>query len=118
MTLSAKRISQRVGLALLAAAALLGAQRAALAQDTKAAPVAAPAKDFKDERALALLKAMGDTLAGAKTLSFKVRGIVPAPSPTGQYVSLFASSRVVMQRWRRAATCSRATATTTASRSP
>ncbi|MDM0021170.1 DUF2092 domain-containing protein [Variovorax saccharolyticus] len=98
MALTAKRIGQRVGLALLAAAALLGAGSAALAQDTKAAPAAAPAKDFKDERALALLKAMGDTLAGARTLSFKVRGIVPTPSPTGQYVSLFAASRVVMQR--------------------
>ncbi|MDM0108005.1 DUF2092 domain-containing protein [Variovorax sp. J22R24] len=98
MTLTLHRISRRLGLALLASAALLGAERAALAQDAKPAQAAAPAKDFKDERALALLRGMSDTLAGAKTLSFKVRGIVPAPSPTGQFVSLLASSRVVMQR--------------------
>jgi hypothetical protein len=82
---------------LLAATTLLGAHGAALAQD-KSAPMAAAAKDFKDERALAVLKGMSGTLAGAKTLSFKVRGIVPTPAPTGQYISLFASSRVVMQR--------------------
>ncbi|MDM0110496.1 hypothetical protein QTH97_36855, partial [Variovorax sp. J22R24] len=78
MTLTLHRISRRLGLAMLTAAALLGAERAALAQDTKPAQAAAPAKDFKDERALALLRGMSDTLAGAKTLSFKVRGIVPA----------------------------------------
>lgn len=98
MTPTMNRIDRRVGLALIAAVAMLGADRAALAQDAKPAPMASPAKDFKDERALALLKSMSDTLAGAKTLSFRVRGIVPTPSPTGQFVSLFASSRVVMQR--------------------
>lgn len=97
MNLNLKRISHRLGFALVAASTLLGSHRIALAQETSA-PAAAPAKSFKDERALRLLKAMSDTLAGAKTLGFKVRGIVPTPSPTGQYVSLFASSRVVMQR--------------------
>jgi hypothetical protein len=99
MKLPLRRLGRQAGVALLAAIALLGAERAALAQDgTKAAAVAPPAKDFKDERALALLKGMSTTLASAKTLSFKVRGIVPTPSPTGQFVSLFGSSRVVMQR--------------------
>lgn len=102
MTLGPKTTRLRIGYALIGAAALLGLSHAALAQDAKAAPAAAsthaPARDFKDERALAALKAMSGTLAAAKTLSFKVRGIVPTPSPTGQYVSLFASSRVVMQR--------------------
>jgi len=77
------------------------APAAAPAQAAPAAPAAVPAppaKDFKDERALHLLKAMSDRLAGAKTLSFEVRGIVPTPSPTGQYLSLFADSRVQMQR--------------------
>lgn len=97
MTLILKKISHRLACALLAAAALSGAPPAALAQD-KSAPAAAPARDLKDERALAMLKGMSDTLAGARTLSFKVRGIVPTPAPTGQYISLFASSRVVMQR--------------------
>ncbi|MGO4393992.1 DUF2092 domain-containing protein [Variovorax sp. M-6] len=97
MNLNLKRISHRLGYALLAASALLGSHRVALAQEASA-PAAAPTKAFKDERALGLLKAMSDTLAGARTLGFKIRGIVPTPSPTGQYVSLFASSRVVMQR--------------------
>ncbi|MGO4394867.1 DUF2092 domain-containing protein [Variovorax sp. M-6] len=98
MTRTLRTISHRFGLALLAVSALLGDGRVALAQDSKSPPVAAPAKDFKDERALAMLRRMSDTLGGAKTLSFKVRGIVPTHAPTGQYVSLFASSRVVMQR--------------------
>jgi hypothetical protein len=41
---------------------------------------------------------MSDTLAGAKTLSFKMRGIVPTHAPTGQFVSLYAASSVTMQR--------------------
>ncbi|MGJ7508651.1 DUF2092 domain-containing protein [Variovorax sp. GT1P44] len=101
MNLYLRRIARPLGCVLLAASASLAAPGLALAQDKAAptpAPAAAPAKDFKDERALALLKAMSDTLTGARTLSFKVRGIVPTPAPTGQYVSLNAASRVVMQR--------------------
>jgi hypothetical protein len=78
----------------LAAVVLAGG--AALAQDPT--QQAAPAQGVKDERALKLLKGMSDTLAEAKTLAFSVRGLVPMPAPTGQYVSLFASSRVLMQR--------------------
>ena len=63
----------------------------------KPAPASAPA-EIKDERALKLLKAMSDKLGNAKSLSFRVRGLVPAVAPTGQYISLFASSSVVMQR--------------------
>ena len=68
----------------------------AIAQE-KPAPASAPA-EIKDERALKLLKAMSDKLASAKSLSFSVRGLVPTVAPTGQYINLFASSRVVMQR--------------------
>ena len=68
----------------------------AIAQE-KPAPASAPA-EIKDERALKLLKAMSDKLAAAKSLSFAVRGLVPTVAPTGQYINLFASSRVVMQR--------------------
>ncbi|RZL88099.1 MAG: DUF2092 domain-containing protein [Variovorax sp.] len=97
MNLKLKRTSHRLGLALFAASTLLGTLRLAVAQEAPAT-AAAPAKTFKDERALRLLKAMSDTLTAAKTLDFKIRGIIPTPSPTGQYVSLFASSRIVMQR--------------------
>ena len=80
------------GYALLAATLFLNSG-AAFAQDKPAQPPA-----VKDPRALDLLKGMSDTLAAAKTLAFKVRGIVPVASPTGQYVSLFAKSSVLMQR--------------------
>ncbi|MET0544009.1 MAG: DUF2092 domain-containing protein, partial [Variovorax sp.] len=100
MTYPSKRTGRRFGSALaIAVAMLLGAGQIASAQDKPSAAVPAPpAKDYKDERALTLLKRMSDTLAGAKTLGFKVRGIVPTPAPTGQFVSLFASSSVTMQR--------------------
>jgi hypothetical protein len=84
----------RVLVGLLTASVVLGG--AAVAQE-KPAPASAPA-EIKDERALKLLKAMSDKLAAAKSLSFSVRGLVPAVAPTGQYINLFASSRVVMQR--------------------
>ena len=71
---------------------------AVLRRTDKPEPPAAPAKEIKDERALKLLKGMSDTLTKAKSLSFKARGLVPFEAPTGQFVSLFASSRVVMQR--------------------
>lgn len=53
---------------------------------------------FKEERALMLLKDMSATLASAQNLEFKVNGLVPFVAPSGQFISLFASSRVVMQR--------------------
>jgi hypothetical protein len=56
------------------------------------------AAQIKDERALKLLKAMSDKLAKANSLSFGVRGLVPIGAPTGQFINLLASSRVVMQR--------------------
>lgn len=86
-----------VGRALIAVSVLLGCGSAAVAQN-KPEPAAAPAGEIKDERALSLLKGMSATLAGAKTVSFKARSMVPFASPTGQYISLFAMSRVVMQR--------------------
>lgn len=68
----------------------------AIAQ-VKPSAASAPA-EIKDERALQLLKAMSDKLAKANSLSFGVRGLVPIVAPTGQYINLLASSRVVMQR--------------------
>lgn len=94
-----KTTGLRAGLALLAAAALMVAGGTAMAQDkSAAAATAAPAKDFKDERALKLLKGMSDKLGGAKSLSFQFRGLVPSSGPTGQHINLLAASRVVMQR--------------------
>lgn len=81
----------------LAATVLFGSAGTALADD-KPAPSAAPAQMITDERALTLLQGMSDTLAKARTLAFKVRSLVPLQAPTGQYISLFASSRVLLQR--------------------
>ena len=83
--------------ALLVASVMVALCAPATAQDKIETP-AVTAGDFKDERALKLLKDMSDTLARAKTLSFKVRALVPITAPTGQFVSLFASTRVTMQR--------------------
>ncbi|MFZ4537529.1 DUF2092 domain-containing protein [Propionivibrio sp.] len=80
----------------LLAAGMLFSGGVAVAQDKPLAPPSA--REIKDARALDLLKNMSGKLTKAKTLSFKVRGLVPFASPTGQYISLFASSRVVMQR--------------------
>jgi hypothetical protein len=96
MTLS-HGIIQRHGRSLCIVAALVACAGAGLAQDKAQAP-AAPVQDVKDDRALMLLKGMSDKLAGAKTLSFTFRGLVPIAAPTGQFVSMFASTRVVMQR--------------------
>ncbi len=85
------------GWVLLVVTAFLGC-RIAYGAPNKPEPPAAPAKEIKAERALALLKSLSDTLANAKSLSFKARSLVPFAAPTGQYVSLFASSRVVLQR--------------------
>ena len=99
MKLSLKSVCLNLGGVLMVVTALLGGGTLALAQDKPAAAAtAAPAKDFKDERALKLLKGMSDKLAGAKSLSFQFRGLVPTTAPTGQFINLMASSRVVMQR--------------------
>jgi hypothetical protein len=86
-----------VGGTFLAATLLLGASGTALA-DEKREPPATSAKEIKDQRALKLLKDMSDTLAAARTLQFKARSLLPLESPTGQYISLFAASRVLLQR--------------------
>ncbi|MCB1965236.1 DUF2092 domain-containing protein [Accumulibacter sp.] len=82
---------------LLAAAVIFGGCAAAVAEE-KPQPAAAPAAEVKDQRALTLLKGMSDKLASAKTVGFKVRSLVPMPAPNGQYISLFGTSRVLMQR--------------------
>jgi len=92
-----KTVGRKLGAVVLAAGMLLSGSSVALANGKPVVP-AAPALKIKDERALALLKGMSDTLAKAQTLSFKVRGLVPIAAPTGQFVNLITSSQVVMQR--------------------
>jgi hypothetical protein len=92
-----KTVGRRLGYAVLAAGLLVHGSSVAIAQD-KAGPQDAPDQVIKDERALNLLKSMSDTLAKAQTLGFKLRGLVPIEAPTGQFINLLASSRVVIQR--------------------
>ena len=51
-----------------------------------------------DERALAALKDMSDTLAKANSMSFRADSAVAIASPTGQWVHIFGTSLVTMQR--------------------
>lgn len=81
-----------VGAALFSLTTALGGSATA-AEDKKP-----PAQEIKEERALSLLKGMSSTLAQAQSLDFRVRGLVPFTAPSGQFISLFASSHVVMQR--------------------
>lgn len=83
------------GCAVLAATVFFGST--AVAQDNAAATTVFT-QPFKDERALALLKDMSDTLAKAQTMRFTVRSLIPFATPTGQQISLFGTSRVAMQR--------------------
>ena len=92
-----KTLVRSLGCAVFAAGLLVHGSSVAIADD-KAGSQDASDQVIKDQRALDMLKSMSDTLASAQTLSFKVRGLVPFTAPTGQYISLFASSRVVMQR--------------------
>lgn len=92
-----KPAGRTLGYAILAATLLLHGGSAAFAEDK---PVAqdAPAAAIMDKQALTLLQGMSDTLGKAHTVSFKLRGLVPLAAPTGQYINLLASTRVVMQR--------------------
>jgi hypothetical protein len=92
MTRKPRRSPGSLGLAVLVALAVANAG-AAVAQNKPVGP-AVP----KDERALKLLKGMGDTLGRARTLSFRARSLVPMSGPNGQWLSLIALSRVVMER--------------------
>jgi hypothetical protein len=50
-----------------------------------------------DQRALDTLKLMSDTLTQAKSIRFEARSMVPVKSPSGLWVSLFGTARVVKE---------------------
>lgn len=52
---------------------------------------------FVDQRALDILKKMSNTITSAKTVSFRVKNVVPTKAPTGVWINLYGDSRVVMQ---------------------
>ncbi len=57
----------------------------------------APPKAAIDQKALALLKTMSDTLAGAQTRSFRVQSMIPFRKAPGPWVNLLGASKVVVQ---------------------
>ena len=96
----------------LAAALILALAAAGCAPTKKAAaPVApqAPAASspavpenaphpVMDQRALDRLKQMSDTLAAAKSFSYRTRTSAEVPAPTGQFLTLFARTEIAMER--------------------
>lgn len=50
-----------------------------------------------DQRALDALKVMSDTIAGAKTVRFHARSMVPVRTPGGKWINLYGDSRVIME---------------------
>ena len=56
------------------------------------------AAGIKDERALAALNEMSDTLAKADAMSFRAESAVPIASPTKQWVHVFGVSQVTLRR--------------------
>ena len=59
---------------------------------------AAPAPGTVDQKALASLKRMSDTLAAAKSFTYKSRAIFEIPAKTGQFVTLFSHAEVALKR--------------------
>jgi hypothetical protein len=64
----------------------------------QAARHAAPAEARrKDEQAMAALKEMSDTLAGAKTMRFKIRNLVPLKASSGDWITLLGAATVMRE---------------------
>jgi hypothetical protein len=65
------------------------------------APVVAatpPITPVKDQRAIIELKRMSDTLTSAKSLSFMASSMKPLRGPNGQWVHVFTTAKVDLQR--------------------
>lgn len=61
------------------------------------APAATPSGTV-DQKALALLKRMSDTLASAKSFTYQSSAIIEVPSKTGQLLTLFTDADVALMR--------------------
>jgi hypothetical protein len=64
----------------------------------QARPSRAASANIKEERALAILKKCGDTLAAAKSLTFDVRNIAPTQVADGGLVYLVGRAHIAMVR--------------------
>lgn len=65
-------------------------------QPAQAAPNAP--NPVMDQQALSLLKRMSETLAAAKSFSYRTRSSAEVPAPTGQFLTFFADSEVALER--------------------
>jgi hypothetical protein len=65
------------------------------AQEAPQAPTPAP---IMEQRALDLLQRMSRTLGAAKAFTYRSRSTVEVPTKTGQFITLFATSEVALQR--------------------
>jgi hypothetical protein len=59
---------------------------------------AAPVSGTIDQKALASLKRMSDTLAAAKSFTYKSSAIFEVPAKTGQFLTLFSNADIALQR--------------------
>ena len=59
---------------------------------------AAPSSGTLDRKALATLEGMCDTLAAAKSFTYKSRAVFEIPAKTGQFVTLFSNAEVALKR--------------------
>jgi hypothetical protein len=63
----------------------------------KAAPENAP-RPVMDQRALDILKRMSDTLASAKSYTYRSRSSVEEPAATGQFLTFFGHTDIALER--------------------
>jgi hypothetical protein len=92
--------SKKLLIVVLSAAVLMAIACVVWAEESvpaKMPPPVAAAQAALDPRALEMLKVMSDKLSGAKSLRFEARSMVPVKSPTGLWVSLFGTARVVKE---------------------
>jgi len=84
--------------AAFAAASTPQASPAPQASATPAAPAKTKTVSHIDPQALAILKRMSNTLAGAKSFVCKTQGVLEVPSMTGQFVTFFTTGEISMKR--------------------
>lgn len=96
----------------LSAALMLALSLGACAHKPQAAPPAAPVPEapapmaapenlphpVMDQRALDLLKRMSDTLASARSFTYRSRSSVEMPAATGQFLTFFGHTELALER--------------------
>lgn len=107
-TVSIVKNSQRVSMALLFAlstGACAHKEKAAPSAAPKPSEAAAPAATpenvphpVMEQRALDLLKRMSDTLASAKSFTYRSRSLAEEPAATGQFLTFVGHTEIALQR--------------------